>query len=150
MAINPLGATGAAISGAGSPSPVKQTFGSVMKGPTGPGAAIKNLESQPPASTGPATEAKSVTRATAGKRQAGAAAPSAAQASAVKVLDQVSRAQSRMDQILKLAESGKTFSPAELLSLQAHIYRASQELDLAGKVVEKSTGGVKQVLQTQL
>jgi hypothetical protein len=30
------------------------------------------------------------------------------------------------------------------------VYRASQELDLAGKVVEKATSGVKQVLQTQL
>ena len=149
MAINPLGAAGAAVSGAGSPSPVKQTFGAVMKGPTSPRAAIKTLESQPPASAGPTTEAKSVSQAVAGTRQVGAT-PSAAQASAVKVLDQVSRAQSRMDQILKLAESGKSFSPAELLSLQAHIYRASQELDLAGKVVEKSTGGLKQVLQTQL
>ncbi|GMU62596.1 MAG: hypothetical protein AMXMBFR34_43590 [Myxococcaceae bacterium] len=62
----------------------------------------------------------------------------------------MSAAQARMEQVLKLAESGKAFSPAELLSLQAHVYRASQELDLAGKVVEKATGGVKQVLQTQV
>ena len=55
-----------------------------------------------------------------------------------------------MEQILKVAESGKSFSPAELLSLQTHVYRASQELDLAGKVVEKATGGIKQVLQTQV
>ena len=55
-----------------------------------------------------------------------------------------------MDHILELAESGRTFSPTELLALQAHVYRASQELDLAGKVVEKATGGVKQVLQTQV
>ena len=66
------------------------------------------------------------------------------------MLDQVQAAQSRMDHILQLAESGKAFSPAELLSLQAHVYRASQELDLAGKVVEKATNGVKQVLQTQV
>jgi hypothetical protein len=30
------------------------------------------------------------------------------------------------------------------------VYRASQELDLAGKVVEKATAGVKQILQTQV
>jgi hypothetical protein len=71
-------------------------------------------------------------------------------ATAAKVLNQVTAAQARMEQVLKLAESGKAFSPAELLSLQAHVYRASQELDLAGKVVEKATGGVKQVLQTQV
>jgi hypothetical protein len=55
-----------------------------------------------------------------------------------------------MDEVLRLAESGKVFSPAELLALQAQVYRASQELDLAGKVVEKATGGVRQVLQTQV
>jgi hypothetical protein len=52
--------------------------------------------------------------------------------------------------VLRLAESGRCFSPAELLALQANVYRASQQLDLAGKVIEKATGGVKQVLQTQV
>ncbi|MFP2913006.1 ATP-dependent helicase HrpB, partial [Pyxidicoccus sp. 3LFB2] len=69
---------------------------------------------------------------------------------AAQVLDRVGQAQKRLDSILKLAESGRTFTAAELLALQAHVYRASQELDLAGKVVEKATGGVKQVLQTQV
>ncbi len=69
---------------------------------------------------------------------------------AAQALDRVSQAQQRMEQVLKLAESGKAFSPAELLALQANVYRASQELDLAGKVVEKATGGIKQVLQTQV
>lgn len=69
---------------------------------------------------------------------------------AVQVLERVGQAQRRLDHILQLAESGRSFSPAELLALQAHVYRASQELDLAGKVVEKATGGLKQVLQTQV
>ena len=67
-----------------------------------------------------------------------------------RVLDQVNGAQSRLDRILKLAESGRTFTPAELLSLQAQVSQASQELDLAGKVVEKATSGVKQLLSTQV
>src|SRR5690242_14818747 len=37
---------------------------------------------------------------------------------AVQVLDRVSEAQKRLDNILALAESGKSFSPAELLALQ--------------------------------
>jgi hypothetical protein len=69
---------------------------------------------------------------------------------AAQVLDRVAQAQRRLDHILELAESGRNFTPAELLALQAHVYRSSQELDLAGKVVEKATGGVKQVLQTQV
>ncbi len=70
--------------------------------------------------------------------------------SAAQMLERLSNAQKQMDHILKLAQSGKTFTPAELLSLQAQVCSASQELDLAGKVVEKATGGVKQVLQTQV
>ncbi len=66
------------------------------------------------------------------------------------MVDRVALAQQRLDQVLKLAQSGKSFTPSELLGLQATVYRASQELDLAGKVVEKATGGIKQILQTQM
>jgi hypothetical protein len=68
----------------------------------------------------------------------------------VDVVAKLAGDQKRMDEVLALAQSGKSFSPAELLSLQTQVYRSSQQLDLAGKVVEKTTGGVKQVLQTQL
>ena len=67
-----------------------------------------------------------------------------------KLVDQVAAAQKRMEAVLELAQSGKSFTPAELISLQSQMYRASQELDLAGKVIEKATGGVKQILQTQV
>lgn len=152
MAINPLGGAGpAGISGAGSAPKVGEGFGKVMKAQhQAPTARTEN--SPQPVQNGPRTEASSVQQAKAGKcRVEGAKhAEPAKQVTAAKVLDQVGQAQNRMEQILKLAESGKSFSPAELLSLQTHVYRASQELDLAGKVVEKATGGVKQVLQTQV
>lgn len=66
------------------------------------------------------------------------------------LIGEVASAQARLDKILALAQSGKSFSPAELLAFQTHAYRASQELDLAGKVVEKATSGVKQTLSTQV
>ncbi len=69
---------------------------------------------------------------------------------ASRVADRVLAAQHRLDLVLEQAQSGKTFTPTELLSLQAHVYSASQELDLAGKVVEKATSGLKTLLQTQL
>lgn len=147
MAINPLGAAGPAnIAGAGSASPIKESFGKVIKGASAQGRV------EPPSTpnTPPQQQAQSVSSAKAGTTRVEAAHQSKALEPAAKVLDHVSAAQARMDQVLKIAESGKSFSPAELLSLQAHIYRASQELDLAGKVVEKSTAGVKQVLQTQV
>ncbi|MDQ3263333.1 MAG: ATP-dependent helicase HrpB [Myxococcota bacterium] len=69
---------------------------------------------------------------------------------ASRLADQVLAAQQRLDRVLEQAQSGRTFTPTELLSLQAHVYSASQELDLAGKVVEKATSGLKTLLQTQL
>ena len=74
---------------------------------------------------------------------------SATEARVDKVVERVRVAQEKLDHILKLAQSGKTFTPAELLALQGQVYRSSQEIDLSTRVVEKGAGGVKQVLQTQ-
>ena len=65
-------------------------------------------------------------------------------------LGRVASAQARMDRILALAASGRTFSPAELLSLQAGVAEASQTVDLAGKVLDRISGGVRTLLQTQV
>lgn len=150
MAINPLGGVGpSGIAGSGSVPKPADGFSKVLKGQTQGPSQPQRLENAP---LQPQQHARGVDRSqpcqteAVSKLQAGAEAKQAAG----KMIDQVQQAQHRMDQILKMAESGKAFSPAELLSLQAHVYRASQELDLAGKVVEKATGGVKQVLQTQV
>ena len=58
--------------------------------------------------------------------------------------------QGKLDKIIKLATSGRSFSPTELLAVQAGVYKFSQELELTSKVVEKATSGVKQTLQTQV
>jgi hypothetical protein len=165
MAIDKVGAIG----GAGA-TPVlepsgKARFGEVLegvKGPStqpGPQVATESSPWPAPAERMEATrgtcKAEGVGRATAGTAevQAGGrvdSVQSARSQQAVQMLDRVSEAQQRLDRILELAQSGKSFTPNELIALQAHVYRASQELDLAGKVVEKATGGVKQVLQTQV
>jgi len=142
MAISPLSGAGPSTGISSSPKPA-ESFGKVV---------MKARLEQAPQTIqphAPQTEAKSVQQVKAGPCRVEGTAPKEAP-SATQVLDQVNQAQHRMEQILQLAESGKSFSPAELLSLQTHVYRASQELDLAGKVVEKATGGVKQVLQTQV
>ncbi len=147
MAITPLSGAGpAGISGTGSSQKIGEGFGKVMKAQTAPTGRTEN------APTPVKSEASSVQQAKPGKCKVEGTTRTepSKQVTATKVLDQVNQAQNRMEQILKMAESGKSFSPAELLSLQTHVYRASQELDLAGKVVEKATGGVKQVLQTQV
>ncbi len=69
---------------------------------------------------------------------------------ATALIDHLAVAQNRMERVLALAESGRHFTPAELLSLQTSMYQSTQELDLAGKVVEKATSGIRQILQTQI
>lgn len=137
MAVLGVGSVGVSnIAGAGTPKPATQKFGEVMK-------AAKPPAQQKPATVGKPQQAPQPQRLEA-KAQVDSQRPAA------RAIDQVSAAQTRMEKVLELAQSGKTFTPAELLALQTQMYRASQELDLAGKVVEKATGGVKQVLQTQV
>jgi hypothetical protein len=134
MAVLGVGSVGMSnIAGAGTPKPATQKFGEVMKG------------AKPPAPHKPAAVGKPQQ-----PQKVEAKAQVESQRPAARAIDQVSAAQTRMEKVLELAQSGKTFTPAELLALQTQMYRASQELDLAGKVVEKATGGVKQVLQTQV
>ena len=66
------------------------------------------------------------------------------------VLNQVVDGQNKLDDIIKLATSGKVYGNQELLAVQAAVYKFSQELDLTSKVVEKATSGVKQTMQTQV
>lgn len=161
MAIDKVGSVG----GAGATPALetgKQQFGKVLQGmkglERGPGIPVSTEGAQRPASAEAARgphQARGVERAAAGRAEVtpGARVDSVQSARAqqvVQVLERVSQAQKRLDLVLALAESGRTFTPAELLAFQAHVYAASQQLDLAGKVVEKATSGVKQVLQTQI
>jgi len=52
-----------------------------------------------------------------------------------------------MDKLISSSLSGKSFSNSELISLQAGMYKYSQELDLCSKVVEKATSGLKDTLR---
>lgn len=144
MALNPLGAgTAVPLIGVGNNAPAPRShFADALKA---------SHSAHGGASSAPQPQLhKAVVKA--GQTHAvGVSATSQSQGlSASRMVEQLHRAQDRMEHVLRMAESGRSFSPAQLLSLQTHVYRASQELDLAGKVVEKATGGVKQVLQTQV
>ena len=56
----------------------------------------------------------------------------------------------RLEKLIQSSASGKKFSNAELLSLQASMYKYTLELDLTSKVVEKATSGIKDVVKTQV
>jgi len=44
---------------------------------------------------------------------------------------------------------GKDLGPAELLALQAGVYRYSEAVDLSAKLIDRATSGLKTVLQGQ-
>ncbi len=70
--------------------------------------------------------------------------------SIMSMMGNMEKGQASLDKLINGAASGKTFSNAELLSLQAGMYKYSQELDLTSKVVEKATSGLKDTLKTQV
>jgi hypothetical protein len=50
---------------------------------------------------------------------------------------------------LGATQGGKDLGPAELIALQAGVYRYSEAVDLASRLVDRATSGVKTVLQGQ-
>lgn len=68
----------------------------------------------------------------------------------MKMLGDLEHGQGMMDKLIQSGLSGRQFSNSELLSLQAGMYKYTQELELTGKVVEKATSGLKDTLKTQV
>src|SRR6185436_15876414 len=78
-----------------------------------------------------------------------AAAPVAA--SPVRAfLERTLTAERRVDALLAAAARGKTFSPAELLALQATAFRYSQTVEIVSRATDKLIGAVKQTMSTQV
>ena len=67
-----------------------------------------------------------------------------------EMVSSMERNQQSIDKLINGGMSGKQFTNQEMLSLQAGMYKYSQELDLTSKVVEKATSGLKDTLKTQV
>ena len=67
-----------------------------------------------------------------------------------RVMEDVFQGQNKLDEIINLSMTGRNFSTPELIALQAAVYRFTQELELMSKVVDKGTGTIKQVMNTQV
>lgn len=81
----------------------------------------------------------------------GAETPGApAAAAALHGLEAIEQAQSRLDDLLAAARAGRTFTPQELLGLQASAYRYAQAVELGARLVEQGTQAVKQALHAQV
>ncbi len=68
----------------------------------------------------------------------------------MNMMSNMEKGQVSIDKLINGGLSGKNFSNGELLSLQAGMYKYTQELDLCSKVVEKATSGLKDTLKTQV
>lgn len=64
------------------------------------------------------------------------------------LLNRVARGERYVETTVRRGVRGEAFSPEELLVVQAQVYRASQDLELLSKLVEKGTSAVKTVLQS--
>lgn len=56
----------------------------------------------------------------------------------------------KIDRLMAKNTKGGGLEQSELLQLQGLIYGYAQKVDLASKVVDKATGGLKQIMNTQV
>jgi hypothetical protein len=66
-----------------------------------------------------------------------------------RVLERVGREVDRGERLVGSAIHGGKHDPSELLALQAGIYRYTEVVDLATKVIDRATSAVKTTLQSQ-
>lgn len=62
---------------------------------------------------------------------------------------EVNRGEQMVKQALSASQAGRDMSGSELLALQSGVYRYSEAVDLAAKLVDRAASGVKTVLQGQ-
>ena len=62
---------------------------------------------------------------------------------------EVQRGESNMQSALQSSRSGASLGPAELIALQAGVYRYSEALDLVSRLVDHATSGLKTIVQAQ-
>ncbi len=66
------------------------------------------------------------------------------------MVNNIRNGQTRLNQIISDATSGRTYSPQEMLAMQAEIGKITTELDMATKIVQHFVESVKTTLNMQL
>jgi len=59
-------------------------------------------------------------------------------------------AEKQVDALLEAAARGRTFSPAQLLAMQATVARYSQTVEVVSRVADRLVGAIKQTMGTQV
>jgi hypothetical protein len=76
--------------------------------------------------------------------------PSPSGSGARAMLEKVVSTEMRLDRLLQAAARGKTFSPGELLALQASVFRYSQTVEVVSRVADRLVGAIKQTVGTSV
>jgi len=79
-----------------------------------------------------------------------AAPPAPTPSPARALLEQTIATERRVETLLAGAARGKTFSPGELLALQATVFRYSQAVEIVSRATDKLVGAIKQTMATQV
>ncbi len=67
-----------------------------------------------------------------------------------KVVNQLKSGQNRLNELIKESTSGRTYSPQELIGLQAEIGEIATEIQMYSKIVEQGVSAVKSTMQMQV
>ncbi len=62
---------------------------------------------------------------------------------------EVRHGESVMRSAVDASHAGSSLDPADLIALQAGVYRYSETVDLASRLIDRATAAVKTVLQSQ-
>ena len=65
-------------------------------------------------------------------------------------MGEIEQAHRRLNEIIREVQGGRTFTPQELLGLQAEMHQITLQLEATTKVVSQVVSGVKQLLQQQI
>jgi hypothetical protein len=66
------------------------------------------------------------------------------------MVDGIGASETRIDRLIQRGVRGRTMSQSELLSMQAMVYRYSQQLDVISKLTEAVSSSARQMLNIQV
>jgi type III secretion system YscI/HrpB-like protein len=95
-------------------------------------------------------EGKFAQRLRALEQSQAAALPPPALVAVKHFFEDMESGQASLDALVNAATSGKKFSNAELLGLQAAMSRYTLEIDLVSKIVQQAVAGLKDLLKMQV
>ena len=68
----------------------------------------------------------------------------------LELLGDVNDGANQLERLMEVLSSGQKLSPQELIAIQLSVTQFAEELEIAGKLVQESTQGVRQTLNTQV